>query len=64
MATADDAALDDDNNVDDSDGVTGVGDDGDDGDGGGATVAAVVDVDNGGYDDNDGVMTATVRATA
>ena len=54
MATADDAALDNDNNVDDSNGATGVGNDGD---GGGATGTAVVGND-------DSATTVTVMATA
>jgi hypothetical protein len=60
MATADDAAFDDDDNVKDGDGATGVGDGGD---GGCATGAAVDDNDNGGYNDGNGATTATVTAT-
>ena len=50
MATAENAAFDNDNNVDDGNDATGVGDDGD---GAGATGAAVDNNDNGGYDDSD-----------
>ena len=58
MATADNAAFDNDDNVDDGSGATGVGDNGN---GSGATGAAVDDDDDdGGYDDGNGATTATV----